>query len=254
MTVATNSRLLARIVPVDAIDRVDRQMMYRLLASHFVGPDRATFEADLAEKSCTILLEDDTGSLRGFSTLLVYRTCVGGCPMSVVYSGDTIVERSWWGSATLPRAWIRAVRTLAPANGTPLYWFLLTSGYRTYRFLPVFFRSFYPKHDDPSQAGVDLLHTIARNRFGTRYDSTTGIVRLAKPQVLKSDLLVLPTGRALDPHVAFFLARNPGHVHGDELACLARIHDDNLTAAGLRMTRYADERETINSRDADPRG
>jgi hypothetical protein len=40
-----------------------------------------------------------------------------------------------------------------------------------------------------------------------------------------------------NPHIAFFVAQNPGHAQGDELVCLARIHHDNFSAAGRRMTR-----------------
>jgi hypothetical protein len=242
-TTAVGSRLTARILAVDSIDRLERQAMHHLLASHFAGTDRATFDADLEEKNCAILLEDETGALRGFSTLLHYQTCVAGSPTDVIYSGDTIVERGWRNSSMLPRAWIRAVRSLVPETETPLYWFLLTSGYRTYRFLPVFFRSFYPKHDDPEDASAALLEMIARERFGDRYDPESGIVRLAKPQVLMADVTELPSGRTVDPHVAFFLARNPGHRRGDELACLTRIHDDNFTPAALRMTRGTSPRQ-----------
>ncbi len=84
-----------------------------------------------------------------------------------------------------------------------------------------------------------MLRALARERFGSQYDSTSGIVRLSTPQVLAADLMALPEGRVPDSHVAFFLARNPGFVHGDELACLARIDERNLTPAGRRMTRSA---------------
>jgi hypothetical protein len=43
--------------------------------------------------------------------------------------------------------------------------------------------------------------------------------------------------RLQDPHVAFFVQRNPRHAEGDELACLTRVHPDNFTAAGQRMAR-----------------
>jgi hypothetical protein len=35
--------------------------------------------------------------------------------------------------------------------------------------------------------------------------------------------------------VSHFLRCNPGHARGDELACLAEIATDNLTAAGRRI-------------------
>ena len=236
---AQSMRLSGRVEHITALDGRTRDAMFRLLAGHFICVDRHTFEADLAEKTCAILLVDEEDELRGFSTMVVYRTLAGGTPTSIVYSGDTIVHRDWWGSAALARTWIKAVRLLAPADDREeLYWFLLTSGFRTYRFLSVFFRDFHPRFDEPApESTAAFLTALARERFADRYDPATGVVRFARPQVLTPELLDLPDGRTMDPHVAFFLARNPGHVRGDELACLARIHDDNLTPAGLRMAR-----------------
>lgn len=233
----TDARLEGRVIETGALTAVVRNAMFTLLTSHFVGVDEATFERDLDEKSCAILLEDGTGHLRGFSTMIVYQTVAAGRPIWVVYSGDTIVDRAWWGTPALARGWVRAVRQLAPPDAHEVYWLLLTSGFRTYRFLPVFFREFTPRYQDGRPGEQRLLSTLARERFGTQYDEQTGIVRLSRPQVLAADLVVLPPGRLSDPHVSFFLARNPGSVWGDELACLARIDDANLTPAARRMMR-----------------
>lgn len=233
------ARLHGRVVARQTLDTRIRDAMYSLLAAHFVGVDRTTFDRDLEDKSCAILLEDEAGDVRGFSTMVVYESCASGTPISVVYSGDTIVDRAWWGSPALARTWVRAVRQLAPASEPrDVYWLLLTSGFRTYRFLPVFFREFYPCFDaatPPRQAS--LLDVLARERFGQHYDAASGVVRFERPQILAPDLVTLPAGRMPDPHIAFFLERNPGFVYGDELVCLTRIDERNLTPAGRRMAR-----------------
>lgn len=236
VVVAAGPQLAGRV-----IDRVEvcaglEEKMFTLLASHFVGVNRSTFHEDLAGKSAVIVLEDETRALRGFSTLHVYTSRAPGRPVTIIFSGDTIVDRSCWGSHTLAKTWIRCVRDAAAAAATDVYWLLITSGYRTYRFLPVFFRAFYPRFDEqtpPCQR--TLMDTIARERFGARYDSEAGIVRFPRPQILAGDLLDVPEGRTNDSHVAFFLERNAGFVSGDELVCLTRIEDDNLTPAGRRM-------------------
>ncbi len=233
------ARLHGRVVATRALDVNLRDAMFALLTSHFVGVGRESFERDLDDKSCAILLHDDEGCLRGFSTMIVYESHATTRSIWVVYSGDTIVDRAWWGTPALARTWVRAVRQLAPAHAAEVYWLLLTSGFRTYRFLPVFFRDFYPRHDSGQCGEEELLAALARERFGGQYDDRSGIVRLPNPQQLAPDLIALPSGRLIDPHVAFFLARNPGYVAGDELACLARIDDSNLTAAARRMTRGA---------------
>jgi hypothetical protein len=239
-TASISSRLKGTLVPRATLSGAMERAMFALLDLHFDGVDWLTFQSDLSEKNWVILLEDEDGSLRGFSTLLIYRTIAAGTPVTIAYSGDTIVERAWWGSPALPGTWIRAVKQLSAMNcDGDVYWLLLTSGYRTYRFLPVFFRSFYPRFDEET-SGSALLDAIAIERFGSRYDPRTGVVRFSRPQVLAPDLLDVSKGRADDAHVRFFLARNPGYVRGDELVCLTRIHDDNLTPAGKRMARGAE--------------
>lgn len=230
--------LRGALVERSALDVTTREAMFTLLTAHFAGVDREVFARDLDEKTAAILLRDTAGSLRGFSTLLVYPSTAAGRPVTVVYSGDTIVDRAWWGSPALAQAWLGAVRRLA-AGGGEVYWLLITSGFRTYRFLPVFFRQFLPRPGAPAAAAdTALLTALARERFGDRFDAAAGVVRFPRPQRLVADLLDVPSGRAVDPHVGYFLARNPGHIAGDELVCLTRIHDDNLTAAGRRIARH----------------
>jgi hypothetical protein len=245
MSRSTTSTLAAQVSPLhgrviarSALTSQNEDAMFALLASHFTGVERRVFQADLAEKSSVILLEDDEGLVHGFSTMLVYDTTVPGRLVTVVYSGDTIMDRACWGSPALAKTWIDSVRHMVPRDGREVYWLLLTSGYRTYRFLPVFFRTFYPRYDEETPAAERaLLDAIAGERFGSRYDAAAGVVRLAHPYVLADDLIGVSSGRTSDANVAFFLSRNPGFVAGDELVCLTRVDDNNLTLAGRRMAR-----------------
>jgi hypothetical protein len=206
-----------------ALTRRDRDAMFALYTAYFATTDRIAFERDLAEKEWVILLCDEGGGIEGFSTLM--RMEVGGA--TVFFSGDTIVARHRWGTFDLPRMWGRHVFAEAGENA---YWFLISSGYRTYRFLPLFFRDFYPR----DRAMKPLLDCIAEKKFGDAYDPRTGVIRLATPAPLR-DGVSDPGARMHDPHVRFFVEANPGHADGDELACLVRIGTDNLTHAGLRM-------------------
>lgn len=226
-----------RLIRREHLEDASKQAMYRLLASHFDGVTRERFEADLAEKTWALLLEDG-GELHGFSTLLLYETELPGEGLcTVVYSGDTIVDPAAWGSAALPRCWIAAVRELREEHPRGrLWWLLLTSGFRTYRLLPVFWRDFWPSCEGPTPPDVrDRMTLLARERFGDLYKD--GVVRFPEPQKLRGDLAEIPPGRLRDPHVACFLEKNPGWAEGDELVCLTEIAESNLTAAGRRMWR-----------------
>jgi len=231
------ARLRGQVVAPAALGAAERDRMVQLLGAAFRDVERGQFEADLAEKEWVILLRDEAGCLRGFSTLMRLRQVVDGRPVVAFFSGDTIIERECWGDDELPRQWGRLVFGLAAAEPeTEAYWFLICSGYKTYRFLPVFFRQFYPSCREPTPPEVQrLLDALARAKFGPAYDAAAGVVRLAGAAPLRSGVADLTPRRLRDPHVAFFAAANPGHTRGDELACLVRLTAANVTRAGRRM-------------------
>jgi hypothetical protein len=235
--VNTTTKSLFVIVQRDELTPMQTDEMFQLLAHHFDNVTRAQFDRDLAEKNWVVLIQRDT-RLVGFSTLLVYESLFEGESVSIVYSGDTIVAPEAWGTTALARGWITAVNQLRERYPRgKYYWLLLTSGFRTYRFLPVFWREFFPRHDAPMPTGIRRLRNqLATERFGEQYDSLSGIVRFHHPQRLRGELKIIPVERIADPHVAFFIMHNPSHAQGDELVCLTELCPENLTAAGRRMT------------------
>src|SRR5439155_22407121 len=140
--------------------------MLALLAEHFTGVTPEQFARDLAEKNLALLLRRGE-TLVGFSTLLAYTATFDGRPLNVIYSGDTIVTPDAWGTTALPRAWVAGVEALRAALPPGrCFWLLLTSGFRTYRFLPVFWRDFFPRFDAPTPPEPQrLLNQLARERF-----------------------------------------------------------------------------------------
>ena len=234
----------SRLVPREEVTPAIRAKMFALFSDHFEGVELPQFQSDLEEKNWVILLEDDTGRLQGFSTILLYRAAFEGERFTVLYSGDTIVAPSAWASFTLPAAWIDAIKILHRDHGEGrLYWLLLSSGFRTYRYLPVFWRSFYPRFDCVTPVAVRRrIEWLAVDRFAEHYDPAAGIVRFETPQVLRGSLKEIPESRMRDPHVTFFARANPGYVQGDELVCLTELADDNLTPAGRRMVRVGASR------------
>jgi len=227
----------SQLVPVLELSASDRAEMFHLLQKHFAGVRIDIFQADLTEKNWVLLLRDIDGALKGFSTILFYSTLFEGETISVVYSGDTIMDPAAWSSMALAKSWIEAITTLkALSSAENLYWFLISSGYRTYRFMPTFWKAFYPRYDEPTPLPMQkLMHQLAVEKFGDRYDATAGVVQLDHPQSLRDPLAGIPEERLSDPHIRFFGEKNPGHGMGDELVCITEICEDNLTRAGRRM-------------------
>jgi len=238
-----------RLVTRNDLSPADRAAMFALLSRHFDGVTPDQFAADLNDKTHVILLSHDDARLAGFSTLRFYRDRHRGQPISVVYSGDTIVDPDAWHSSALSKFWIRSVRELHEQHGEGrLFWLLIVSGFRTYRFLPVYWREFFPRFDMPTPDDVaDLMRRLAIERFGEHYSPRDGVVRFARPQQLRGDLRGIPDARRTDPHVTFFAAANPGHESGDELVCLTELGDANLTPAGRRMVAAGAPRPIVES-------
>jgi hypothetical protein len=211
------------VVARPELTRRDRDAMFALYTTYFATSDRVAFERDLSEKEWVVLLRDEHGAIDGFSTLA--RFTIGEA--TIFYSGDTIVARHRWGTFDLPRTWSRYVFEHAGPN---VYWFLISSGFRTYRYLPLFFRNFYPRNAELKP----LLDAIAIAKFRDAYDPSSGVIKLATPAPLREGISD-PELRLTNPHVRFFIEANPGHADGDELACLVPIDVANLTSAGLRM-------------------
>lgn len=214
-----------------------RDEMLGLLDAHFDSVNPRQFAADLAGKNWVVLVRDASNTLVGFSTMSVRPMELEGKRSTVVYSGDTIVAPGAWSMMALPRAWLWAIRSICGrGEDAPVYWLLITSGFRTYRFLPTFWREFYPRHDAPTPVAIQQrMRRVAGELFEDQFDPASGIVRLRHPSPLKPELARVPAERLGDPHVRFFLERNPGHARGDELVSIADLSVNNLSAAGRRI-------------------
>jgi hypothetical protein len=233
--------LAPAIVPRERLTSTDRRQMYELLAAYFQNTSPAQFEYDLAEKDTAILLRDrDDGRIVGFSTLVKLPVTIAGRNVIGFFSGDTIISRECWGSSLLGRLWLNTVfeekdRIGRECPETLFYWFLISSGYKTWRYLPVFFLRYLP-HPELHASAFDhlVLRTLAETKFGEQYDHGAGVVRFRRANPLRPGVADITEQRRRDPMVDFFVRRNPGHAGGDELACLAPVSRSNLTAAGLR--------------------
>lgn len=206
--------------------RASMRLLFDQVYSH-----SAHFDSDLAQKDWVLLLTHQH-ELVGFSTLQRRLELFQGQDVAVYFSGDTLVLPQHRHRFELPRLWAQAVFQQVARETVPCYWLLICSGFRTYRFLSVFYRQFYPRYDQPTPANLDaFMKQLAAQRFGELYDEQCGIVRLDSP--CREDL----PERRLDPHAEFFLRTNPGWVQGHELVCLTELSLENQSPALQRLLR-----------------
>ena len=231
-------KLIGRVVEVENVTLPERNQMFSLMDAYYDNMDRSVFEADLDQKQWVILLTDPFHVVCGFSTQTIVDGVVEGKPIRALFSGDTIIDRKHRAQNPLAHLWGQLSCSLIDANPSiPFYWFLISKGYKTYRFLPVFFHEFYPRHDAPTPAWASrVIDVLGEQCFSPSYDSAAGIVRANHFSCrLRTKVAGISDRRLQDPHVQFFADKNPGHARGDELCCIAPLTRDNFTTAAYRV-------------------
>ena len=235
--------LRARVVARAELSAVMIDEAYALFSSVYDGTERSRFVRDLSEKQWVVLLQDrDSGALRGFSTVLLRDIVTSRGPAKLFFSGDTVVHPSYWGQKVLQLATARLLFSLKVRQPTtPLYWFLISKGYRTYLLLA----NNFPRSIPRAAAAEDrelrvLLNEVARERFGAGYDTSTGIIsNSGAHEYVRAGVAPVSESALRNRHVQFFVEHNPNHAAGDELACLAVVRIRDLVRA---MARFAAHR------------
>jgi hypothetical protein len=230
------------LAAVAGLPRAVREEMFVLMTAHFERIDRTQFLRDLDEKRSAILVRDaQSGRLRGFGSITRYETTLNGQRLAAVFAGDTVMEPDCWGHAGWLFRWAQHGYELAcesPADYVALV--LLTSTHRSYKFLPGFFREYYPTPSLATPENVrQKLAALVRVKFPQEYDATTGVVQLTDPTPVREERADPAAEESDDPHARYFRQLNPGYAQGNFLACVAEFTWANLSPLGRRVVRPA---------------
>ena len=219
------------------LDPATREKMLALHQRNYDGVRAEKFFADLDAKDWVILLRDDADGVVGFSTQQLISNVPGAGGAKFLFSGDTIVSPEHWNTPYLSGCFGHLMlRLMDEQPAAPLYWFLISKGFRTYRFLPVFFNRFWPHPDTATPPEISkLLHAVASHTYCHAYTPADGLVRDPSGDRLSPSLAEIPANKLADKFVRFFLDRNPRFADGDELACLAPITRENLNTLARRV-------------------
>lgn len=233
------AKLTANIRNCGSLAETEVASMYQLFSGYYECTSPALFEADLAEKTHVIVLHSET-KLCGFSTLsLLESNQHDKLPTQcrVLFSGDTIIHHDHWGEQALALAFCNfAGQVKAQQPKIPLYWFLISKGYRTYRYLHLFSKVYWPSfRNEPMPELQHLLDTLASKKFGDCYDAATGLIRFPQSRGhLRTNWADIRDNMLERPEVKFFLQSNPRYTEGEELACITTLEKGNLRSIARR--------------------
>lgn len=104
----TGNTLKTRYVPIERISFIDMKEMYGLYEKYYQNVSLEVFVKDMSEKSGVFMVRRTLDQqVVGFSTLKTVPMNVRGRAATGVFSGDTILEKQYWGDRSLQTAFLR---------------------------------------------------------------------------------------------------------------------------------------------------
>lgn len=217
-------RVEKRTVATRWLTEQEKREMYGLFEEYYVDVSFQRFCEDLSEKTHLFSFHAD-GRLVGFSTIFRKRvSCLGRA--TYLFSGDTVLHRDFWGAKALQKSffwYILSSKVRSPFH--PVYWMLMSKGYKTYLMMRRNFSKSFPRFDAPIPVKLKrAMDKFYRLKFGDAYDAERNLIRFRTAHGAVKGLLAAPEPSARgNPEIAYFLQANSDYRSGTELACIAEI-------------------------------
>lgn len=216
------------VISCDGLSPAEIEEAFGLYGRFYAPVDRDRFEERIREGGWILRVLDDRGEIRGVTPMRRIELTVLERRVRVLHCDPTAVETGAFGSEVLHRTWADFLAALREGEpGVPLYASIAANGFRAYLHLPRFFREFHPRSGRPAPAFERaLIEGIGRLCFPGEYRDGVA-VRTRPREWLRADLSRPTAVQWNDPHVRYFLDRNPGHGRGDALVCVGEFSPGN---------------------------
>jgi hypothetical protein len=216
-----------KIIPVPQLQNPQIARMFEIMTGYYDNMKEENFRRDLQEKEDVILLLSPDGGIQGFSTILHKEMNIDGEKMIALYSGDTVLDKKYWGNGALGLAFGRyLLRTKMKNPFRRVYWFLISKGYKTYLLMTNNFYIHYPRYNKSTPAlEQKIMDTFYGERFANQYSAAEGLIHFesVKSSPLKYSVADITADLMQNPKIAYFARKNPGWNQGVELACVAKV-------------------------------
>ncbi|RRS02442.1 hypothetical protein EIP75_20445 [Aquabacterium soli] len=225
MSALHKSKIYTRYHPLKHIAVQDVREMFKVFCRYYENTSLEQFISDLNRKSGAFIIRrkiDD--AIVGFSTMGIYHMEVDGKKIRGIFSGDTILEKEYWGNRAMNAAFVkRLVWEAIKDPFTPQYWFLISKGYKTFLLLTRNFPDYYPhpEHDNPHMKHI--VEAYCDKLFPGKLDRDAMVLDFGEgSNCLKSDVTPISAAQRTETDIAFFEQRNPQWERGTELPCVGR--------------------------------
>ena len=229
-------RLIGNIKKISEFSSKEIDDMYKLMFKFYDNIDKKNFLEDFWEKDYCIYLKDKNNKIKGFSTQKIMEFEIENNKIIGVFSGDTIIHKENWGDLSLFQTFAKFFFPYGEQYKN-FYWFLIVKGYKTYKILPTFFKSFYPNFRESTPEETNKIKdSFGYLKFPDEYNRKTGVIEYKKiKDSLKKGVADITEKELGDKDVQYFLKLNPYYEIGNDLVCIAELKKENLKNKVLKI-------------------
>lgn len=220
------SRIISVTLPICQLSAEQKSVMFSIFEKYYSGVSFAQFCNDLSEKSHIFLFKNGDNEIIGFSTILQRQVQAGNKSATLLYSGDTVIEKHYWGKKFLQKSFFWYIlKAKFKSLFQPVYWMLISKGFKTYLLMRKNFPASYPNSLGATPDDLQkIMNEFYGEKFGANYRPEKDLIEFSGESVHVKDNLACPQDKALqDEDVKFFLKKNPKYLVGQELTCIAEI-------------------------------
>ena len=201
--------------------------MHKVFIKYYHNADLQTFITDMGKKTGVILLHDkQSKKIVGFSTWSELEIINNGKKSIGIFSGDTVVEKEYWGNKALHKTFvIELLKTKIKNPKVPVFWLLISKGYKTYLLLTNNFPKHYPSYKHNNIKLEAVVDNYCEQLYPAAYKKEDRVLDFGNQyQFLKDDVAqITDEMTSKDQNIDHFVKLNPSWHKGTELPCVGEV-------------------------------
>lgn len=221
------NKLTTRFYSIKNVSVPQLLEMHALFIQYYNNADLETFVIDMGKKTGVFILEDRIQKrIIGFSTWTEMNVSRDGTDAIGIFSGDTVIEKAYWGNKDLQKCFAKKLFTTKLKHPSrPVFWLLISKGYKTYLLLTNNFQNFYPSHQTHNPKLESVVDEYCTKLYPTAYCKKSRLLDFGDEyQNLKEGVAgITAEMKHLDQNIRHFEKLNPTWKKGTELPCAGEV-------------------------------
>jgi hypothetical protein len=201
--------------------------MHKVFVQYYHNANLHNFVTDMGKKTGVIILQEkNTKKIIGFSTWTELDITTNGKKSIGIFSGDTVVEKEYWGNKELQKTFVKQLlKTKIKNPQTSVFWLLISKGYKTYLLLTNNFPKHYPSHKRNNIKLESIVDEYCEQLYADAYNKDNRLLNFGDNyQYLKDDVAeITPHMTDENLEIRHFTKLNPSWQQGTELPCVGEV-------------------------------